>query len=187
MNIVFCHGIIPPNEKWEDKVYSPNKGWKDWLQFMVEAEHDVIMQIPKFPHAAMPLMKYDEWAEIMDHQQINSDTVLLGHSAGGGFILKYLSLNPHLRPKQIILVAPWIDAGGAAPFGFYKDFQIDAKLFDRAADGIDLMISDNDIQEMQNSANKIIMDIPKIRVHKFHGFGHFVQPELPEIMKIIKF
>ena len=184
MNIVFCHGVEPPGC---EPSYNPNKSWKDWLQFTVETQNDIIMQIPRFPHASVLGMKYAEWAEIMDRQQIDNDTVLIGHSGGGGFILKYISLNPLLHPKQIILVAPWCDTGGANPFGFYKDFQLDAEIFDRTVYGIDLVISDNDIQEMVNSSNKIRADIPKIRVHNFPGKGHFVSKELPEIIPIIKF
>ena len=120
MNAVFCHGVLPPDLDWNKNTYSPTKGWKEWLQFVLEQEHDIVMQIPRFPHAHTFMMKYSEWEEIMDSQKIDSDTILIGHSAGAGFILKYMALHPELKVKQILLVAPWIDTGGANPFGFYK-------------------------------------------------------------------
>jgi predicted alpha/beta hydrolase family esterase len=180
MNMIFCHGVNDSREM----IYNPNKGWKDWLQFIVEKEHDIIMQIPKFPHANIFDMKYQEWSNIMKHQEIGEDTILIGHSAGGGFILKYLSLNLQLKPKQVVLVAPWIDTTSVNQNGFYKDFN----LIDNTINGIDLLISDNDpTPEINNSTKKICTELPGIRIHKFPGYGHFINPELPEILPTIKF
>ncbi len=186
MNAVFCHGVLPPDLDWNKNTYSPTKGWKEWLQFILEQEHDIVMQIPRFPHAHTFMMKYSEWEEIMNSQKINSDTILIGHSAGAGFILKYMALHPELKVKQILLVAPWIDTGGANPFGFYKDFDM-KNIVNQTVNGIDLLVSDNDIPEMGKSRDKIITDIPSIRTHIFPGYGHFVLPELPEILPFIKF
>ncbi len=185
MNIVCCHGVMGPDEKW--RAYDTTFGWKNWLQFAVELEHDIIMQTPKFPHAHALLMKYDEWEKIMDHQDINENTVLIGHSAGGGFVLKYLSMHPELKVRQVILVAPWIDAENFQPFGFYKDLKLNNNLAAQAGFGIDLMISDDDMPHIKSSFEKIMKNISDIRVHKFYGRGHFIDAKLPEIMPIIKF
>ena len=83
-----------------------------------------------------------------------------------------------------MLVAPWIDTGGANPFGFYKNFDM-KNIANQTANGIDLLVSDNDIPEMGKSRDKIIADIPSIRTHIFPGYGHFVLPELPEILPFI--
>ena len=184
MNIVFCHGVGDSR----GYVYNPSKGWKGWLQFIADAEHDVLMQIPRFPHANIFDVKYEEWAEIMDCQKIDKDTILIGHSAGGGFILKYLSLNPEIKPKQVILVAPWIDTSSVNPNGFYKDFDLSSEILNRILNGIDLMVSDNDqVPEINDSTKKICSRLPEIRIHNFPGYGHFVKDELPEILPIINF
>ncbi len=185
MNIICCHGVIGPDEDW--KAYDMTFGWKNWLQFVVELEHDVIMQTPKFPHAHALLMKYDEWEKIMDKQDINKDTVLIGHSAGGGFVLKYLSTHPEIKVRQVILVAPWIDTENFQPFGFYKGLKLNNNIVSQTEFGIDLMISDDDMPHIKSSFEKTTSALPKIRVHKFSGRGHFTDSELPEIMPIIKF
>ena len=186
MNIIFCHGVMPPEMDWETReIY--NGGWKGWLQFRVEKDHDIIMQIPKFPHAHAALMKYDEWEKIMDFQDINPDTVLIGHSAGGGFVLKYLATHPELKIRQAILVAPWIDTEGLQPFGFYKNFDLNNDIVKQTKYGVDLMTSDNDMPEILTSADKIMKNIPDIRVHRFQNRGHFTDSELPEILDIIKY
>lgn len=187
MNIIFCSGVMSPDEDWDNKIYRPTKRWKEWLQFMVEAEHDVIMQIPQFPHAHALLMKYEEWEKIMNTQEINSDTVLIGHSAGGGFVLKYMALHPELKVKQIILVAPWIDTENFQPNKFYQGFDLNNKILKQSSSGCDLMISDDDYPHILSSYDKISNQMPDIRIYKYSGHGHFVSETLPEIMQIIKF
>jgi len=187
MNIVFCHGVMPPELDWYNKIYNPIKSWKDWLQFTVEADHDVVMQIPKFPHAHVMFMQYNEWENIMNRQDINEDTVLVGHSAGGGFIMKYMVLHPELRVRQIVLVAPWLDVEGFQPFNFYGDTDLRDGMVRRTKNGIDLVISNDDMPYILSSADKIIKNMPSVRVHWFSGRGHFISNELPEIMSIIKF
>jgi predicted alpha/beta hydrolase family esterase len=186
MNIIFCDGVMPPEMDWENReIYM--KGWKYWLQFRTEKDHDVITQIPKFPHAHALLMKYDEWEEIMNFQNINSDTTLIGHSAGGGFVLKYLAKHPELKIKQVILVAPWIDPNNFQPFGFYKDFKLNSNIVNQTKFGIDMMISNDDMPDIMASTSKIKTNIPEIRVHEFQNRGHFISPELPELLDIIKY
>ena len=187
MNIVFCHGVMDPDENWVTRESTPIKGWAYWVQFQMEKLHDVIMQIPMFPHAHALLMKYDEWEKIMDTQDINSDTVLIGHSAGGGFILKYLALHPDIKVRKIVLVAPWIDVEGIQPFDFYKNFKLDNDIINQTKSGIDLLISGDDDNDILTSVDTITKTMPDIRVHKFSGHGHFISDTLPEIMPIIKF
>ena len=187
MNIVFCHGVMDPESDWASRTYNPSKGWKYWLQFTSEFEHDVLMQMPEFPHAHALLMKYDEWEKIMDRQDINPDTVLIGHSAGGGFVLKYISKHPELKIKQAVLVAPWLDVEDFQPFGFYRDMHLDNRMIAQTRNGIDVMISDDDDSYIKASCEKIESNMPDVNMHRFSGYGHFVRPELPEILPIIKF
>ncbi len=186
MNIIFCAGVMPPEMDWETREYYPGN-FEHWLQFRIEKDHDIITQIPKFPHAHALLMKYDEWEKIMDYQDINDDTILIGHSAGGGFVLKYLATHPELKIRQAILVAPWIDTENEQPNGFYKGFDLNNDIIKQTRNGIDIMISDDDMPEIISSFTKIEQNISDIRIHKFTGLGHFCNPELPEILDIIKY
>ena len=186
MNIVFCHGVMDPEYDWNTREYNPSKSWKYWLQFQIEKDRDVIMQMPQFPHAHVNIMKYDEWEKIMDRQDINGDTTLVGHSAGGGFILKYMAMHPELHVRQIVLVAPWLDIENFQPFGFYTGFDLSNDIVARCAMGADIMISDDDDFYILNSFDKITKNMPDIKVHKFTGRGHFICDKLPEILDIIK-
>lgn len=186
MNAVFCHGVMSPQDDWATREFNPVKGWKYWLQFQIEKDRDIVMQMPQFPHAHVLLMKYDEWEQIMDRQDINPDTILIGHSAGGGFILKYMARHPELHVRQIILVAPYCDTENYQPFGFYRDFELSNDIIKRTSGGADIMISDDDDFYILNSFNKIVNKMPDIRVHKFTGRGHFVCDKLPEVLDLIK-
>lgn len=186
MNIIFCHGVMPPEMDWETREYY-NGNWEKWLQFTVEKDHDVIMQMPKFPHAHALLMKYDEWEKIMDFQDINQDTVLIGHSAGGGFVLKYMAMHPELKIKQAILVAPWIDSNHEQPNGFYNGLDLSDNIINQTTNGIDMMASNDDMPDILSSINKIKQNMPNIRVYEYENRGHFLSPMLPEILDIIKY
>ena len=186
MNIVFCAGVMPPEMDWKTRTIYTG-GWQNWLQFQTEKDHDVIMQIPKFPHAHALLMKYDEWEKVMDFQDINENTTLIGHSAGGGFVLKYLAKHPQLKVKQVILVAPWIDTDNFQSNGFYKDFDLNNNIVQQTTDGIDMLASSDDMSDILSSIDKIKQNMPDIRVHNFTNYGHFIFPEFPEILDIIKY
>lgn len=187
MNIIFCHGVMDPEQDWKKQEYNPIKSWKYWLQFMSESQHDILTQIPQFPHAHAALMKYDEWETVMNRQDINENTVLVGHSAGGGFVLKYFANHPELCVKQIVLVAPWCDAENWQPNGFYKDIDFNSDIISRTRNGADLLISDDDDSYILSSVDKIKQNLPRVQIHNFSGRGHFVCSELPELLQIIKF
>ena len=187
MNIVICRGVESPDMDWNNQVYCAEKDWIDWVQFESEAEHDVITQIPKFPHAHAKIMKYDEWEQIMNLQDITPDTCLIGHSAGGGFLLKYMQMHPDCCVKQIILVAPWIDVENWQPFGFYRGLDLQRDIILQTKYGIDMLVSDNDMPHIVSGCGEIMKNMPNVRVHSFNGYEHFCRSKLPEIMSIIKF
>ena len=186
MNMIFCDGVMPPEMDWETREYYAGN-WKYWLQFRVEKDHDIIMQIPKFPHAHALLMQYDEWEKIMDRQDINENTTIIAHSAGGGFVLKYMARHPELHVKQIILVAPWVDPNNLQPNGFYAGFDLNNNIIKQTTNGIDIMISNDDMDDIMQSFEKIKQNMSDIRIHRFFGRGHFCTPELPEILDMIKY
>lgn len=90
------------------------------------------------------------------------------------------------KVRQGVLVAPYIDMENIQPFGFYKDLKLD-NIVAQTKLGFDIMISDDDFPYIKSSVDKISQDIPKAKIHKFSGRGHFTGSELPEIMSIIKF
>lgn len=82
---------------------SPQENWFPWMKKEIEKEgHRVI--VPEFPNSDEPNL--DEWREHMNKYEdsIDEDTVLIGHSLGGMFILRFLE-NRTKPIKAVFLVA----------------------------------------------------------------------------------
>ena len=89
MNIVIIHGYKG----------SPSENWFPWLgKQLVEKGHKVT--IPEFPSPA----EFDDWQKVLTSDKFDEDTVLIGHSLGGTYVLRLLENSPHIRAA--VLVAP---------------------------------------------------------------------------------
>jgi uncharacterized protein len=108
--------------------------------------------------------------------KINSETILVGHSCGAGFLLRYFSEHPDLKPKKIILVAPWIDPEPHILNTGFFDFTIDGTLTDR----IDVVVfySTDDDEPMIKTAEIIEKALPNATYHKYSDKGHFTKGDL---------
>lgn len=210
MNIVICHGaqkpenvdkifdqVINTNKRFDfsalaqqfknSKEFEPMNDWKTWFLNKVKNKYNIDIDVPMFPCANFFLMKYPEWEKTMPYQKINNETVLVGHSAGAGFVLKYMAKHQDINVRQIVLVAPWIDVEGFQPNKFYEDLNIGNNMVKRTKYGIDILISSDDSKFIQNSVNTIKESMSDVRIHEFIDRGHFTGPDLPEIMNIINF
>jgi predicted alpha/beta hydrolase family esterase len=99
--IILIHGSPEPGEE----MVTQESITPDWFRWLKETLPNVV--IPPFPLETEVV--YQNWSHIMDQVPISTDTILVGHSCGGGFLIKYFSQHPEKKPKKIILVAPWID------------------------------------------------------------------------------
>lgn len=142
------------------------------------------------PHPYDP--NYEEYCEVLNQMSINNETILVGHSCGAGFLIRYFSEYIELKPKKIVLVAPWLDLEGYLeginPNTNFFDFNIDKELSQRIH--IDLVYSTDDDKEILDSVDKIKHELNPIQEHVFSDKGHFTEPDLgskefPELVEII--
>jgi predicted alpha/beta hydrolase family esterase len=186
-NAIILHGISESREKYLGYPGSmSNFAWYPVLQWDL-TRRGILTQTPEMPTPYLPDMNYDEWAKIISRMDINENTVLVGHSCGGGFWLKYLSENPGIKIRQLVLVAPWIDTLREHPT-FFADFELAPDLPTRAGQ-IDLFISSDDDLRIQKSFEKIVATYgDKIIYHKFSDREHFSNPTVgfPEIFPVVK-
>lgn len=68
------------------------------------------------------------WQKEVERFEITADTILVGHSTGAGFIVKYLSTHSELKVGKVVLVAPWLDPDREHTKNFFDDFEIDPNL-----------------------------------------------------------
>jgi predicted alpha/beta hydrolase family esterase len=189
-NAIILHGIEENRKDYDGLPESEsNLGWYPVAQWEL-IKRGILTQTPEMPNPYMPDMNYDEWAAIITQFDISEQTILIGHSCGGGFWLKYLSLNPHIKVGQLILVAPWIDVGCAEHPTFFANWEIDSLLTERIGQ-IDLFVSSDDMGIIIKSVDKIKSVFgDKIIYHNFTDKEHFswgcIGRDFPELLKVIK-
>lgn len=182
---ILLHGVCDEHEYYEmDFPSLSNAHWFPWLQQKF-LRSGVLCQALEMPTPPKPV--YDEWVAVFSQMNIDPETTIVGHSAGCGFILKYLSQNPEIHIHRLILVAPWID-----PFKKRGDFlhgQIDQQLGQRV-NRIDVLYStDEKVIGVAETKDLIIQTYPKTKLHLFHDKDHFCfsdlgGPEFPELWDI---
>jgi uncharacterized protein len=160
------------------------KRWKENLKDDLGNKFDVVrLRMPNTDNA-----KYKEW-EIVFKRTIpflSNNLILIGHSLGGIFLVKYLAENKFPKKiKAIFLVA--------APFCQKKEdwldgFKLPAKLvkLQEQAEKIFIYHSKDDSLVPFSHFNKYKKTIPKAENKLFNKKGHFSQSHFIELTKEIK-
>ena len=159
----------------------PHSSWKD--QIIAEIT-DADILTPTMPNSANA--QYDEW-KIWFEKIIpffDDDVRLIGHSLGAMFLAKYLHANPLAEPvRQLHLVAGGYDAQTEG----YGSFAIDsAKGLGKSAIEIHLYHSKDDFVVPFEELAKFKADLPDAHIHEFENRNHFLDPEFPELIAILK-
>ncbi|MCL1891740.1 MAG: alpha/beta hydrolase [Alphaproteobacteria bacterium] len=204
---IIVHGIVDNREEYEKEhkmgyVPESHAHWFPWLAGQLTVNRDILTQCVEMPHPYKTDMKYDEWAQTFENFKINNDTILIGHSAGCGFLLKYLATHPEMRAGQLILVAPFVDPDNTTN-NFMKDWDSDPGLpkrigaapggLDKTAGGVEILYSTDDMSTITESVRQVREKYgfePNVRFHEFTDKDHFcfsdIGPEFPELLEIIK-
>ena len=185
-NTIIIHGMMTPEEFFDSTNPSPsNQHWFPWLQKQLALRGEVSIT-PEMPQPYDP--RYDKYVSVIENYNIDSETVLVGHSGGAGFLLRYLSENKNLKPAKFILVAPWIDPNKWLPAvsidNDFFNFEIDTTLSDRTELHI-LYSTDDDEEYITESVAMIRTKLPNTHYHEFTDKDHFCISELPELLEIL--
>jgi predicted alpha/beta hydrolase family esterase len=177
-NAIIIHGRPNKQEYYDPNLPSEsNAHWLPWLQSQL-LKHNITAATPEIPNA------YDchwaTWAREVERFDITPDTILIGHSAGGGFLVKYLSIHPELMVSKVILVAPWLDPMHEGTKNFFDDFDIDPGLSARTS-GVTVFNSDNDQEDVHMSVAILKQSVSDIAIREFHNYGHFCYTDLQTI------
>jgi predicted alpha/beta hydrolase family esterase len=159
-----------------------NCHWLPWIQHELILR-DILAQTPEMPVPYNP--EYNSWKEMLERFLINENTILIGHSCGGGFLLRYLSEN-NVKVGKVVLVAPWIDLEKRLDTGMF-DFNIDHNITSKT-NGITIFNSLTDGGVIHDSVNKIIGEVKDIKLKNFNDMGHFCYKDMqtdkfPELLE----
>lgn len=182
-NAILLHGTCDKAEYFDDKYPSlSNSHWFPWLQKQLLMK-DVLAQTPEMPDAHTP--DYAKWKTEFERFSIDENTILVGHSCGGGFLVRWLSENI-VKVHSVILVAPWLDPDRVQTTNFF-DFKIDSDIFNRTQN-LSIFVSQDDESDILKSVDIIKNSIPEIKITKFSNKGHFTfgdmgKYEFPELLE----
>ncbi len=172
--VILIHGMPSKEEYFDTSLPRPTEAhWFPWIKSEIE-EKGVEAHVPAMPEPYEP--KYDLWKEVFEQMKISNETILVGHSCGAGFLVRYFSEHPELNPKKIILVAPWIDPEPHELDTGFFDFTIDPSLTDRTS--LVVFYSTDDEESCVKSAEIILEVLPNATYHKFDNKGHFTKGDL---------
>lgn len=174
-NAIILHGW-PSKEEYYDpqKPSLSNAHWFPWLQSHL-LKAGVAAATPEVPNSFE--LNWPVWVKEFERFDITPSTTLIGHSAGGGFILKYLSIHPTVKVGKVVLVAPWLDPDNESDGKFFDGFEMDTNLVGRTQ-GITIFASDNDDDDVKKTIASLRNKVRNLRYQEFHNYGHFCYKDM---------
>ncbi|MDB5259742.1 MAG: hypothetical protein JWO73_950 [Candidatus Taylorbacteria bacterium] len=162
-----------------------NCHWLPWLQQQLIAK-GILAQTPEMPVPYEP--DYAAWCEIFERLAPDEETLLVGHSLGGGFLVRWLSEHT-VKVGPVMLVAPWTDPDNEMrdALGNFFDYEIDPDLVSRT-DGMTIFYSTDDEANIIKTSEILEKSLKGSRTMKFEGKGHFClrnlgTREFPELLQ----
>jgi uncharacterized protein len=193
--IVFIHGggSFDSNEEFYAALrtwtYDPyqveRKRWRDSIATALVDTHEFM--VPAMPNKQnADYIAWSIWFEKVV-PYLRDGAVLIGHSLGGGFLLRYLTENNlPVRISQLHLVAPVVDAIDCPGVG---DFVIDVATWSHFASRIEavhLWHSSDDTLVPMHHSERFKAVYPEAVLHTFTDRGHLLQSEFPELLSVIQ-
>jgi predicted alpha/beta hydrolase family esterase len=156
--------------------------WFSWLkrQLILQDIHTISIE-PPFPFRP----RYSEWMREFERCDLTANTLLVGHSCGAGFIIRYLSEHPNLRVGKVILIAPWLNPfdNPVSDTSDFFHFTIDPTFAERTQSTTAFLSEDDDASVLK-SADKL-RSISGIRWVRHTNKGHFTDSTFPDLFQLI--
>ncbi|HSX31378.1 MAG TPA: alpha/beta hydrolase [Candidatus Saccharimonadales bacterium] len=188
------NAILVPGRPDKDEHYDPTRPsnsedhWFSWLkrQLILKDIHAVAIE-PPFPFRP----RYDEWQKEFERFDITPETILVGHSCGGGFLVRYLSEHKDLQVGKVALVAPWINPENwaASDTADFFNFTIDS-LFPNHTKGVAVFVSTDDEPSVVKTVDLLRSKVPGLNLKEYTDKGHFCLEnlgtvEFPELLAAV--
>jgi predicted alpha/beta hydrolase family esterase len=184
-NVIIVHGC---NEKDKENIIKYNlpsqnlRHWIPWLKRELEKRGFEVFN-PLMPKNWEP--SYEEWKKEFERISLNEETIFVGHSSGGGFLVRWLGETKR-KVKKLILVAPaivhdrWIH-----PEKLLK-FDINKNIKDNVGD-IVIFVSEDDSRGIREAVN-IFSNKLNVKPIWLKNKGHFIFTEMgteefPELLE----
>jgi predicted alpha/beta hydrolase family esterase len=171
------NAILVPGRPDKEEHYDPKRPsnsedhWFSWLkrQLILKDIHTVSIE-PPFPFRP----RYGEWKREFERFDITPETILVGHSCGGGFLVRWLSENKDVEVDRVVLVAPWINPNNyevSDTADFFK-FDIDPD-FPSRAKKVTVFISTDDEPSVVKTVQILKEHVHDMELREYTNKGHF--------------
>jgi len=180
MNCIIVHGC--PSTP-EDKGY--NKHWMPWTQKRL-IEHGIPTELPTIPEPWKP--QYELFKKEFERFEVDEDTVLIGHSCGCAFLVRWLGENP-IKISKLILIAPWKVAVNKNEYkAKFYGYKIDESVKDRIGNII-MFTADNEKVGGKESIgiyhNSLGGEIIELKGRGHYTFKDMGTDEFPELIETV--
>lgn len=190
-NAILIHGLASKGEYYDTSFPTgSNSHWFPWLskQLIVRDIHTVALEMPNGYYP-----QYDVWKKELERFDISENTILVGHSLGGGFLVRWLSEND-VRAGKVVLVAPWMglfpdsEPKKRAEFDeSFFDFSINPMIA-KKTEQLTIIASSNDVESVQDSVTLLKNKLIDYRYVELPDKGHFTLRSLggeafPELLE----
>lgn len=174
----------------EDQFFDPtsdsssNSHWVPRLQKQLLI-NDIFTQTPEMPISYSP--KYELWKKEFERFDINENTILVWHSWGAGFIIRWLSEN-NVKVNKVALVAPRLNIDREEDMDFFN-FSLDKNFIHRAKDLL-IFSSKTDMDIIIKTVDYLKSEIKGIKIMEFEDMWHFCvedmwTKEFPELLRYL--
>ena len=181
-NCIIVHGSNSSKKEAKEGKPENLRHWKPWLKKNLE-KRGIKTSNDLYPEDWLP--DYDKWKKVFEKNIINEKTILVGHSAGTAFILRWLSENKR-KVDKIILIAPSVIRTGKYEYlSKLKNFKYDSSL-KKCFNTLTIFYSDNDDEDIIKSAKKV-HEVVGGKIFNLKGRGHYTlddmeTEEFPELL-----
>lgn len=162
-----------------------DKHWMPWLKKEL-ITRGITAETPLMPNPWKPV--YENFKREFEKYSINQDSVVIGHSCGCAFLIRWLG-ETKIQISKLILVAPWKipDKKDKARKAFYE-YPIDKTIKSRVKK-ITMFIADDEVEDGKKSL-EIYHRALGGKVIELEGRGHFTFNDMgtvkfPELLEEI--
>lgn len=163
-------------------IYRPK--WKELLSDNLGDDYQVLL--PSMPNSSNA--RYNEWKLWFEHVSsfFEDNCILIGHSLGGVFLVKYLSENSlPVKIKATILVAAPYDDESVEDLTDFKIVKLSERLTEQA--GRLLFFNGLDDPVVPSSEmKKYQKELPSAEFILLPAADHFVRADFPELVSLLK-
>jgi len=184
--VYVIHGCPSNAEKAMDpETRTYDKHWIPWIKRELRSA-GIAVETPLMPNPWKPV--YEAFRTEFEKYPVSGDDVLIGHSCGCAFLVRWLGETKQ-KIHKLILVAPWkiADEGNEAQKAFYE-YPIDEEIRSRV-DEIVMFTADDEEPEGKESLKMYEASLGG-KIVELKGRGHYTlgdmgTAEFPELLEVI--